>query len=82
MSDRPEKMTFFITSFLKSERSCPVPDDMYLVTQCGGVMLGGNVEVGDVDAAGLVHLDHVVTKLKVVLVITKVTLLGATEETN
>lgn len=45
-------------------------------------MLGGDVEVWDVDAAGLVHLDHVVTKLKVVLVIAKVTLLGATEETN
>ena len=55
---------------------------MYLVTQCGGVVLGGDVEVGDVNAAGLVHLDHVVTKLKVVLVIPEVTLLGATEETN
>ena len=55
---------------------------MYLMTQCGGVVLGRDVEVWDVDAAGLVHLDHVVTKLKVVLVIPEVTLLGATEETN
>ncbi len=55
---------------------------MYLVTQCGGVVLGGDVKVGDVNAAGLVHLDHVVTKLKVVMVIPEVPLLGAIEETN
>ena len=45
-------------------------------------MLGGDVIIGDVDAAGLVHLDHVVTKLEVVLIIPEVTLLGPTEETN
>lgn len=52
------------------------------MAQCGGVVLGGDVIVGDVDAAGLVHLDHVVTKLEVVLIIPEVTLLGPTEETN
>ena len=52
------------------------------MTQRGRVVLGGDVVVGDVDAAGLVHLDHVVTKLEVVLVKPEVTLLGPTEETN
>ena len=43
-------------------------------------MFGGDVVVGDVNAAGLVHLDHVVTEP--IVVIAEVTLLGATEETN
>ena len=52
------------------------------MTQRGRVVLGGDVVVGDVDAAGLVHLDHVVAKLEVVLVEPEVTLFGPTEETN
>ena len=50
------------------------------MAQSGGVVLGGDVVVGDVNAAGLVHLDHVVTEP--IVVIAEVTLLGATEETN
>ena len=71
-------MMFFLSRHFSS-----LSDDVpYLVAQCGGVVLGGDVIVGDVDAAGLVHLDHVVTKLEVVLIIPEVTLLGPTEETN
>ena len=55
---------------------------MYLVTQCGGVVLGGDVVVRDVNAAGLVHLDHVVTEPIMLLIIAEMTLLGSTEETN
>ena len=73
MSDRPE----MIYDSSRHFSSSPGP---HLVAQGGGVVLGGDVVVGDVNAAGLVHLDHVVTEP--IVVITEVTLLGATEETN
>ena len=50
------------------------------MAQCGGVLLGGDVVVGDVNAAVLVHPDHVVTEL--ILVIPEVTLLCPTEKAN
>ena len=74
MSDRPEILYFSTCHF-----SFPGP---HLVTQSGGVVLGGDVVVRDVNAAGLIHLDHVVTEPIMLLIIAEMTLLGSTEETN